>query len=119
MAPMHRGQPVSQFDPFFSQSNMNRAPIVRYRRNILGIKPYGLAILGFALAIAVAAFFFNREPYIEFFGIVVVGVYLIFGVTEASLKRAADEYSKRLLHAAQAHAVPKKRSPETTSRRAS
>ena len=28
MAPMHRGQAVSQFDPFFSQSNVNRAPIV-------------------------------------------------------------------------------------------
>jgi hypothetical protein len=29
MAPMHRGQAVSQFDPFFGQSNVNRAPIVR------------------------------------------------------------------------------------------
>jgi hypothetical protein len=89
-----------------------------YRRNILGIKPYGLAILCVALAIAVAAFFFNREPYIEFCGIVVVGAYLIFGVTEAALQRAADEYSKRLLDAAQALPTPKKRPPET-SRRAS
>ena len=90
-----------------------------YRRNILGIKPYGLAILCFALAVTGAAFFDNREPYIELLGVVIVGVYLIFGVTEAALRRAADEYSKRLLDAAQALAVPKKRSPETTSRRAS
>jgi hypothetical protein len=85
-----------------------------YRRNILGIKPHGLAILCFAFAITVAAFFFNREPYIELVGIVVVGVYLTFGVTEAALKRAADEYSKRLFDSAQALAVPKKRSPAST-----
>jgi hypothetical protein len=90
-----------------------------YRRNILGIKPYGLAILCFALAITVAAFFFHREPYIEFFGIVIVGAYLIFGVTEPALKRAADEYSKRLLDAAQTLPVPKKPRPQTASRRAS
>jgi hypothetical protein len=28
VAPMHRGQAVSQFDPFFGQSNVHRAPIV-------------------------------------------------------------------------------------------
>jgi hypothetical protein len=84
------------------------------RRNILGIKPHGLAIVCGAFAITVAAFFFNRAPYIELVGIVVVGVYLTFGVTEAALKRAADEYSKRLFDSAQALAVPKKRSPAST-----
>ena len=90
-----------------------------YRRNILGIKPYALVILCFAFAVTIAAFFFHREPYIELGGIVIVDAYLIFGVTEAALKRAADEYSKRLLDAAQTLPVQKKRSPQTASRWAS
>ena len=89
-----------------------------YRRNILGIKTYGLVILFSAFAVTVVAFFFHREPSIEFCGIVVVGAYLIFGVTEAALKRAADEYSKRLLDAAQSLPVPTKRLPQTSRRRA-
>lgn len=90
-----------------------------YRRNILGIKPYGLSILSTAFIVTVAAFFFCREPYIELCGIVVVGAYLIFGVTKAALKRAADEYSKRLLDAAQTLPARVKPSPQTRSRRAS
>jgi hypothetical protein len=79
-----------------------------YRRNILGIKPYGLLIVCFALAITIAASFVHRQPYIELICVVVVGAYLIFGVTKAALKRAADEYSKRLLDAAQTLPVPKR-----------
>lgn len=73
-----------------------------FRRNIFGIKPYGLAILFLALVITVAAFFFNRRPFIELCGLIIVGAYLIFGVTKTAVKRAADEYSKRLLDAVQA-----------------
>jgi hypothetical protein len=40
-----------------------------YRRNILGIKSYGLTIWFFTLCITATAFFFNREPVIEFCGI--------------------------------------------------
>jgi hypothetical protein len=89
-----------------------------YRRNILGIKPYGLLSVCFALTVTIAAFFFHRRPYIELICVVVVGAYLIFGVTEAALKRAAAEYSKRLLDAAQTLPVPTKRSPQTSRRRA-
>src|SRR5262249_21368552 len=62
-----------------------------YRRNILGIKPYGLLIVCFGLVVTIAAFFFQRQPYIELISIAVVGAYLVFGVTKAGLKRAADE----------------------------
>jgi hypothetical protein len=77
-----------------------------YRRNILGIKLYGLVIWVFALIVAGAAFFFGRRPFIEFGGIIFVGAYLFFAVTEAALKRAADDYSKRLLDAAQSLQPP-------------
>jgi hypothetical protein len=87
-----------------------------YRRNILGIKPYGLATLCVAFVVTVAAFFFHREPYIELCGVVVVGAYLIFGVTEAALKRANDDYSKRLLDAAQSLPFPKKPTPHVSRR---
>src|SRR5260221_1249173 len=91
-----------------------------YRRNILGIKPYGLVIWGFALAVAGAAFFFNRRPYIEFIGTLFVGGYLIFAVNEVALKRAADDYSRRLLDAAQSLPVPKKAARnDSPTRRAS
>jgi hypothetical protein len=79
-----------------------------FRRNILGIKRYGLIIWAFALIVAGAAFFFKRQPFIEFFGIILVGAYLIFAVTEAAMKRAANEYSKRLLDAAQSLPIPMK-----------
>jgi hypothetical protein len=79
-----------------------------FRRNILGIKRYGLIIWGFALIVAGVAFFFNRQPFIEFCGIIFVGAYLVFAVGEAAMKRAADEYSKRLLDAAQSLSVPTK-----------
>jgi hypothetical protein len=87
-----------------------------FRRNILGIKRYGLIIWSFALIIAGAAFFFSRQPLIEFFGIIFVGAYLIFAVTEAAMKRAADEYSKRLLDAAQSLPIPTKPARTGTSR---
>jgi hypothetical protein len=87
-----------------------------FRRNILGIKRYGLIIWSFALIAAGAAFFFNRQPFIELFGIVFVGGYLIFAVTEAAVRRAADEYSKRLLDAAQSLPIPTKPARACTSR---
>lgn len=87
-----------------------------YRRNILGIKFYGLVIWFVALCFAGAAFLFNRQPYIEFCGIVLVGSYLIFAVTKAALKRAADEYSKRLLDAAQSLAVPRQQPASSAPR---
>jgi hypothetical protein len=90
-----------------------------FRRNSLGIKSYGLAFWGAALAVTAVAFLFGRRPYIELCGVVLVGTYLVFGVTEAAMKRAADDYSKRLLDAAHAIAVPKsaplRRTPRSTN----
>lgn len=80
-----------------------------FQRNILGIKRYGLAISFIALGVAISAFFFNRRPFIELAGILIVGSYLTFGVTEAAVKRSADEYAKRLLDAVQAIPVPQQR----------
>jgi hypothetical protein len=90
-----------------------------FRRNILGLKRYGLIIWGLAFIASSTAFFFGRQPFIEFFGIIFVGLYLLFAVSEAAMKRAADEYSKRLLDAAQSLPVPKSQAASSARRRAS
>jgi hypothetical protein len=73
-----------------------------FRRNLLGIKAYGLAIAATALAVTVTAFLSGRRPFIELCAVLLVGAYLFFGVNAAAVKRAADEYAKRLLDAVQA-----------------
>jgi hypothetical protein len=83
-----------------------------FRRNLLGIKRYGLALTGAACAVAVAAFFFDRKPIIDLVLMLFLGAYLLFGVTEAAVKSAADEYAKRLLDAIQALDVPRKSAPK-------
>ena len=80
-----------------------------FRRNLLGIKPVGLLLCGGALMATGAAFFFGKQPFFELSGIVVLGAYLLFGVTKQALKRAADEYSKRLLNAVQTIPLPDKK----------
>ncbi|SDR29396.1 hypothetical protein SAMN05519103_01791 [Rhizobiales bacterium GAS113] len=86
-----------------------------FRRNTLGIKPYGIAIMVAALAITVAAFFFGRQPLIELCAILLVGAYLLLAVTPNAVKRAADEYSKRLLNAVQAIPISKNVGPKRQS----
>jgi len=86
-----------------------------FRRNLLGIRPYGLAILGVAVAVTVAAFFFGREPIIELCGIALVGTFLVLGVNEAALRRAANEYSIRLLNAVEAIPLPRTPAPKAGS----
>ena len=85
-----------------------------FRRNLLGIRPYGLSVLAFALDTTVAAFLFNRHPYIELSGVVLVGAYLVLGVTPEAVKRAAFDYSQRLLDAAQSLPIG---APNSTQRR--
>jgi hypothetical protein len=77
-----------------------------FRRNILGIKPYGLATVAGALVITFAAFVLGRTPLIELGLILGLGLYLVAAVTAAAVKRVADEYSKRLLDASQAIPLP-------------
>jgi len=72
-----------------------------FRRNLLGIRPYGLIVLAASTATTIAAFFFHRDPYIELVGIVLVGAYLVLAVNSEAVKRAAYDYSRRLLDAAQ------------------
>jgi len=81
-----------------------------FRRNLLGLKRTGLFICGLALSVTAAAFVFGRQPVLELAGISVIGAFLTFGVTDHALKRAADEYSKRLLNATQTIPLPPKKS---------
>jgi hypothetical protein len=71
-------------------------------RNILGIKRYGLAVVGAAALIALSAFFFGRQPFIEVAGIALLASYLMFGVSRSAVKRAADNYAHRLMDSIQA-----------------
>lgn len=77
-----------------------------FRRNLLGIKPYGMAILALAITATAAAFIAGRQSFLEPCGLAVLGAFLVFGATKASMKRAADEYSMRLLNAVEATPMP-------------
>jgi len=72
-----------------------------FRRNLLGIKQYGLAVVGVALALTVAAFWWGHRPYIEAGVNLLLSFYLLLCATAAAVKRAADDYSKRLLDSIQ------------------
>lgn len=72
-----------------------------FRRNLLGIKFYGLAVTAMALMITLVAFWWNRRPYIEVGSIIIIAAYLTIGTNAAAVKRAADEYAKRLLDSVQ------------------
>ena len=73
-----------------------------FQRNSLGIRPWSLVIWSVALAGTVAAFVFGRQPWIEICAELALGAYLFWGITELAVKHAADDYSRRLLDAAQA-----------------
>ena len=88
-----------------------------FRRNILGIRVPALAIAVFSLAVVASAFVFDRSPVIELGAVVGIGAYVVLGVTEAALKRAADNYSERLLRAVEA--IPAGKTPKTRSHYAS
>lgn len=90
-----------------------------FRRNLLGIKVYGLVVTGAVLAITAGAFWSGRRPYIELCAILLVGVYLLLGVNAAAVKRAADEYAKRLLDAVQSVSPPRATATKGRSPRAS
>lgn len=77
-----------------------------FRRNLLGIKPYGLTVVGATVAITAASFLSGRRPYIEAGAILLLGLYLLLCANEESVKRAADEYAKRLLDSIQSLSPP-------------
>jgi len=85
-----------------------------YRRNLLGIRPAALAISALALLGIAAAFFFGRSPFIEWGAALAVAAYLAFGVNEAAFRRAADNYSERLLRAVEA--IPSKPAKPSTAK---
>ena len=72
-----------------------------FRRNLLGIRPYGLTVFAASIITTIIAFFFHRDPYVELGGVTLVGAYLLFAVNSEAVKRAAYDYSRRLLDAAQ------------------
>jgi hypothetical protein len=80
-----------------------------FQRNSLGIKNWGLTVIGVSLAGTAAAFVSGRQPWIELAAELMLGAYVIWGVTEAAMKRAANDYSMRLLDAVQA--VPANKTP--------
>lgn len=77
-----------------------------FRRNLLGIKPYGLVTVGIALAVTAAAFWCSRCPYIEGSAILLLGLYLLLCANAESVKQAAEEYAKRLLDGIQSFSPP-------------
>lgn len=77
-----------------------------FRRNLLGIKQYGMAILALAIVAAITAFVSGRQPFLEACGLAVLAAFLVFGATEAAMKKAADDYSMRLLNAVEAIPMP-------------
>jgi len=85
-----------------------------FQRNSLGIKPWALSVIGASLAGTSASFVSGRQPWIELAAELMLGAYIIWGVTEAVMKRAADDYSLRLLDAVQA--LPVGKSPATKKR---
>ena len=58
-----------------------------FRRNLLGIKHYGLITVGAVLVIAAGAFWSGRRPYIEGAAILLLGLYLLLCVNAAAVKR--------------------------------
>ena len=77
-----------------------------FRRNLLGIRPYGMMVFTVSITTTIVAFFFHRNPYIELVGIVLVGAYIVIAVNPEFVKRAAYDYSRRLLDAAQSLQAP-------------
>ena len=88
-----------------------------FRRNLLGIRPYGLMVLAASTATTITAFFFHRHPYIELVGIILVGAYLVLAVNTEAVKRAAYDYSRRLLDAAQSLQATSQKGTSTKSKR--
>lgn len=72
-----------------------------FQRNSLGIRSWGLWIVGGALVGTGAAFVSGRQPWIELSGELMLSAYIVWGVSEAAMKRAADDYSRRLLDVVQ------------------
>lgn len=93
-----------------------------FRRNLLGIRTYGLIVVAATVLITAGAFWSGRRPYIESAAIISLELYLLTCVNAAAVKRAADEYAKRLLDALQSlspphpPAAPKARSPKSAKR---
>ena len=71
-----------------------------FRRNLLGIRKYGLMLIIPSFLVAGAAAFYGRHPAAELSGIAVLAAYLIFGINEAAVRRSAFDYSQRLLDSA-------------------
>ncbi len=79
-----------------------------FQRNSLGIKSWGLWVAVAAFAGTAGAFVSGRQPWFELAAELMLSAYMIWGVTEAAVKRAADDYSRRLLDAAQSIPIPAK-----------
>ena len=93
-----------------------------FRRNLLGIRTYGLIVVVATVLIAVGAFWSGRRPYIESAAILLLGLYFLLCVNAGAVKRTADEYAKRLLDGLQslspprAPAAPRARAPKSAKR---
>lgn len=70
-----------------------------FRRNMLGIRRYGLAVFGFSVSVAGPAVAFDRLPVLEVAALLLIGTYIAFGVNEAGVRRAGEEYAIRLFNA--------------------
>lgn len=70
-----------------------------FRRNLLGIRKFGLVLDAFSFLIASTAFYFGNHPFIEVALIFIIGAFLLLGINEGAVKRSAFDYSHRLLDA--------------------
>jgi hypothetical protein len=88
-----------------------------YHRNLYAIRTAALTVAAVAILIIITAFIFGRLPIIELGAVLAIAAYVAFGVTEARLRRSADNYSHRLLSAVDAIGRPvTKRQPRSGSR---
>jgi hypothetical protein len=88
--------------PLVFEENVNYG----YLRNLLACRTWGLAACALCLISGVTAFWLGYRPFMETLLTILVGLYLIFNITEGALRRQAGTYAKRLIEAIDILAQP-------------
>jgi hypothetical protein len=70
-----------------------------FRRNLFGMKTWGLVAASVGIACAIVGLFFGRIAGIEMLSSVLVAAYLLSTITETSLRTQAESYARRLIEA--------------------
>jgi hypothetical protein len=70
-----------------------------FRRNLLGMKTWGLISAGLGIVSAGIGLFLGRVPAIEMLGSALVALYLLVTITQTSVRTQANTYARRLIEA--------------------